>query len=79
MSHAVSSKQNKFVDRANDGNLESPPVITTNNVMFHTDSSEDKQSPVSDDMDMMNDNRDLTSYDVIMLSWNLLHKKLMKL
>ena len=44
--------------------------------MFHTDSSEDKQSPVSDDM--VNDNKDLTSYDVIMLSWNLLHKKLMK-
>ena len=78
LSHAVSSKQNKFADRANDGNLESPRVITTNNVMFHTDSSGDKQSPVSDDMDMVNDNRDLTSY-VIMLSWNLLHKKLMKL
>ena len=76
MSHTVSSKQSKFADRANDGNLESPPVVTTNNVMFHTDSSEDKQSPVSDDM--VNDNKDLTSYDVIMLSWNLLHKKLMK-
>ena len=61
MSHAVSSDQNEIVDRANDKNLESCPVFTTNYLMFDTSKDEDEQQPVPDDMDMMNDNMDLSS------------------
>ena len=41
--------------------LESPQVITTINAMFDTDISEDELSPVSDDIIMVKDNRDLSS------------------
>ena len=42
-------------------NLESAPVIRTINAGLDTDTSKDEQSPVTDDMDMVNDNRDLSS------------------
>ena len=61
LSHAVSSDLNKIADITIDENLESAPVITTNNQAFDTDSSNDEQSSMPDDIDMVNDNRDLSS------------------
>ena len=52
--NGVSSDQNEISDITNDKNLESVPVITTNNAVFDTDSSEDEQSTMCDDIDIMN-------------------------
>ena len=51
LTHAISSDQNETADRADDENLESPPVVTTDNSMFDTDISKDEPPPVSDYME----------------------------
>ena len=63
LTYPVSGDQKEIADQPNNENLGSNLVVTNNNAMFNTDSS-DGQSTVSDNMDIVNDNSKVTDNNI---------------